>query len=159
MLRGVFSVTSGYTGGTAPRPSYGDVTTGQTGHAEAIRVEYDPGIIKLEELLAVFFSSHDPTSLNRQGNDVGTQYRSAIFYTSPEQKQQAEHFMQILTTDHVFAKPIVTELQALDHFYPAEAYHQNYYRQNQDQPYCQFVVDPKITHLRQKFAHLLKPTV
>lgn len=156
MLRGVESVTSGYAGGDKPNPTYGQVSAEVTGHAEVIEIKFDPSIVKLEDLFAVFFTSHDPTSRNRQGADTGTQYRSVILYTTPEQKTAAEMFMKKLTDEGTFSKPIVTELELLPAFYPAEQYHQNYYRNNQDQPYCQAVIDPKIAKLRKTFAHLLK---
>lgn len=156
MLRGVKSVTSGYTGGKMPSPSYEDVSSGATGHIEVIKIEFDPSLATLDDLLVVFFTSHDPTTPNRQGHDVGTQYRSAIFYTSPEQKMAIEKFMEKLTTEKTFSKPIVTEVLSFSTFYPADKYHQNYYRSNPDQPYCQTIIDPKITKLRQQYAHLLK---
>lgn len=155
MLKGVKSVTSGYAGGRIANPTYQEVNADLTGHAEVIKIEFDPGVVVLEELLAVFFTSHDPTTLNRQGNDVGAQYRSVIYYNSPEQKSVVDNFMNKLTADQVFSKPIITEVQPLEVFYKAEEYHQNYYRQNQDQPYCQAVINPKIAKLRQKFLHLL----
>ncbi len=158
MLCGVESVTSGYTGGHRPDPSYDSVCSGVTGHAEVIQVEFDPKVITMDDILSVFFSTHDPTSLNRQGNDAGTQYRSAIFYTMPEQKAAIEAFTTKLVADKTFSKPIVTEVQPLEVFYPAEDYHQNYYRNNQAlNPYCQFVIDPKIAKLRKSYARLLKP--
>ena len=155
MLRGVKKVTSGYAGGTLPNPTYQDVSSGTTGHAEVIQIDYDPSVVALDDLLAVFFSSHDPTALNRQGNDVGTQYRSVIFYTKPEQKPVIEAYIQKLTADKTFPKDIVTTVEPLTTFYPAEDYHQNYYRNNSTQPYCQFTIDPKIAKLRQQYAHLL----
>ncbi|MBI5728220.1 MAG: peptide-methionine (S)-S-oxide reductase MsrA [Candidatus Magasanikbacteria bacterium] len=156
LLRGVHSVTSGYTGGQTPNPTYRSVCNGDTGHVEAIKIEFDPAIIQVEDLLAVFFSSHDPTTRNRQGNDVGAQYRSAIFYASPEQKKAVEKFIGQLTAEQTFPRPIVTEIAPLSTFYPAEAYHQNYYRNNSEQAYCQFNIDPKVAKLRQKYAHLLR---
>lgn len=156
MLRGVASVRSGYTGGTIPNPTYQQVCNGNTGHAEAVEVVFDPSIVKLEDLLAVFFTTHDPTTLNRQGGDVGTQYRSAIFYHSEEQKNAIEAFMQKLKDDQTFSKPIVTELTPANEFYPAEDYHQNYYRNNPEQGYCQAIIDPKIAKLRKTYTHLLK---
>ncbi len=155
-LKGVEGVTSGYTGGTVPNPSYEQICGGDTGHAEAIKIDYNPSIIGMEELLSVFFSSHDPTTLNQQGNDIGNQYRSAIFYTTDEQKRASEKFVEDLTNNRTFSKPIVTEIKPLDVFYPAEDYHQNYYANNQNKPYCQIVIDPKIVKLKQKFSHLLK---
>lgn len=163
MLRGVEKVESGYAGAphqpvpgkVASFPTYEQVSSGTTGHAEVVRVEYDPNIVTLEDLLAVFFSSHDPTTRNRQGADVGSQYRSAIFYTTPLQKTAAEAYMKKLEDEKTFSSPIVTELAPLEAFYPAEEYHKDYYRKNQENPYCQAVIDPKIAKLRQSYAHLL----
>ena len=159
MLRGVVSVTSGYAGGNMPNPTFEQVSGEISGHAEVIKVEFDPSVIELHDLLAVFFTSHDPTTLNRQDNDVGPQYRSAIYYTAPEQKTAVESFMRELEREQTFGQPLMTEVKPLDTFYPAEAYHQNYYRANPDQPYCQVVINPKIAKLRQKYAHLLKQPV
>lgn len=156
MLNGVISVTSGYAGGRRPHPSYEEVSAELTGHAEVVKVAFDPSIVTLNDLLTVFFTTHDPTTLNQQGADVGTQYRSAIYFTYPEQKTAIEAFIKQLVDDRIFAKPIVTELKNLDAFYQAEAYHQNYYQQNQDKPYCQAVINPKIAKLRQKYTHLLR---
>ena len=155
-LKGVESVESGYAGGHTVKPTYEQVSMGETGHAEAIRVEFDPALIKYTDLVNVFMATHDPTTLNRQGNDIGEQYRSAIFYTSHEQKQQAEEFIQNLTDEEIFTEPIVTEVTALNKFYPAESYHQRYFELNESKPYCQFVISPKIAKLRAKFASLLK---
>lgn len=155
MLRGVESVTSGYTGGTLPNPAYQQVSSGDTGHIEAIKIDFDPTIVKLDDLLSVFFSSHDPTTLNRQEGDIGTQYRSAVFYNSPEQKATIAAFIKKLTADGAFAKPIVTEITPAAAFYPAETYHQNYYRNNPEQGYCQAIINPKIAKLRKQYAHLL----
>lgn len=155
-LKGVVSVKSGYAGGNAPNPTYEQVSAGQTGHAEAIQIEYDPTQISYETLLDVFFSMHDPTALNQQGGDVGTQYRSTILYTSEAQKAAAQNYIKKLTADKVFDKPIVTEVQPLDKFYEAEPYHQQYYRNNPNKPYCTVVISPKVSKLRQKFSHLLK---
>lgn len=159
-LKGVVAVTPGYTGGPAMNarqaPTYEEVCTGKTGHAEAIKIEFNPEEIKYPDLLNVFFATHDPTTLNQQGNDVGTQYRSAIFYTSDEQRQEAEREVRELEAAKVFSSPILTELEPLDKFYEAEAYHKNYFARNPDQPYCQVVINPKIAKLRAKFAHLLK---
>ncbi|MBI5230395.1 MAG: peptide-methionine (S)-S-oxide reductase MsrA [Candidatus Magasanikbacteria bacterium] len=157
MLHGIKTVTSGYTGGSTPNPTYEEVSTGNTGHVESIKVEYDPAVVSLRDLLAVFFTSHDPTTLNRQGNDVGTQYRSAIFYSSAEQKKFIESFIKELAENKTFSRPLVTEIRPLSVFYPAEDYHKNYYREKSDKPYCQFVIDPKIVKLRKSFSHLLKP--
>jgi peptide-methionine (S)-S-oxide reductase len=156
-LRGVESVESGYAGGSTENPTYEQVSSGNTGHAESIRIEFDPKVIDYKDLLNVFFATHDPTTLNRQGNDVGTQYRSAVFYTSDEQKQKAEEFVALLEADKVYDNSIVTEVSKLDKFYPAESYHQRYYENNESKPYCQFVINPKIAKLRQKFTTLLKP--
>ncbi|OGH64190.1 MAG: peptide-methionine (S)-S-oxide reductase [Candidatus Magasanikbacteria bacterium RIFCSPHIGHO2_01_FULL_41_23] len=157
MLRGVESVTSGYAGGEKSDPNYYQVVNGNSGHAEVVQIEYDPVAVSLENLYAVFFTTHDPTTRNRQGADVGTQYRSVIYYTTPEQKIAAENYIEKLTDAKVFVNPIVTELEALQKFYPAETYHQNYYQNNQDSnPYCQVVIDPKIAKIRQQYAHLLK---
>lgn len=154
-LRGVENVISGYTGGTVDNPTYEQVCTGMSGHVEAVEVTFDPSMITLSDLLAVFFSSHDPTTPNRQGNDTGTQYRSAIFYFSEAQKTIIEKFIDDLTASKTFSEPIVTEIKPAEVFYPAEKYHQNYYQNNSNQPYCQVVINPKITKLRQKYSHLL----
>lgn len=132
------------------------VTSGYTENAEVIRIEYNPNIVTFEQLLSVFFSTHDPTTLNRQGNDVGTQYRSAIFYASEEQKQKAKRFMQKLREEGVYKDPIVTELAPLMNFYAAESYHQQYYERNSSVPYCQVVINPKLEKLQKHYAHLLK---
>ncbi len=154
-LRGVKSVSPGYAGGQVDRPTYEQVSMGNTGHAEAVQFEYDPEQISYENLLEVFFATHDPTQLNRQGNDVGPQYRSAIFYANDEQKHQAEEFIKQLETDHVFEAPIVTTLEPLRQFYEAEDYHKNYYQRNQGQPYCQVIINPKLKKLKSKFASLI----
>lgn len=155
-LRGVESVVSGYAGGEKENPSYYAVAGGESGHAEVIQVEFDARVIQLEDLLAVFFSSHDPTTLNRQGNDIGSQYRSVIYYTTPEQKEAVEQFIQKLENEKTFSSKIVTEIEPLQKFFVAEGYHQNYYNQNREQPYCQVIIDPKIAKLRKQFSHLLK---
>ena len=155
-LQGVVSVTPGYTGGQALNPSYRDVCTGTTGHAEAVQITFDSGVISYRELLEVFFSVHDPTTLNYQGGDYGTQYRSAILYHTLEQKQEAERTIGELTAANVWARPIVTEVKPLTEFYPAEEYHHQYYRQNPEQGYCQVVITPKLAKFRQKFAAKLK---
>lgn len=154
-LRGVKSVTSGYAGGTTANPTYEEVSSGQSGHAEVIRVEYDPQVISYNDLLSVFFALHDPTTLNAQGGDQGTRYRSIILYTSPQQQKVAEEFIKELTEAKTFDAPIVTEMKPLDKFYEAEEYHKNYYRNNPDKPYCQVVINPKIAKLRQNFSKLL----
>lgn len=156
-LQGVEKITSGYTGGTTKSPSYKEVSAGETGHVEAIEIIFDPKIITLDDLLAVFFTSHDPTSKDRQGGDVGPQYRSAIYFTSEKQKTTIEKFIQKLNADQIFDKPIVTELKLFTVFYPAEDYHQNYYLQNRyKNPYCLLVINPKIKKLKKSFSHLLK---
>ncbi len=153
-LEGVLSVAPGYTGGTTPNPTYEAVCTGRTGHAEAIQIEFDPAVIDYKTILTVFFGTHDPTTLNRQGNDVGTQYRSMILYTTPKQKEVAEAYIKEAQKD--VEDTIVTEVQPLDKFYEAEDYHKNYYERNVLQPYCQFVINPKLSKLKEKFHHLLK---
>lgn len=153
-LQGVHSVKSGYMGGMTENPTYKEICTGMTGHAEVARIEYDADMISFEELLEVFWSTHDPTTLNRQGNDVGTQYRSAIFYHDEEQKAIAEKSMQEAATD--FSNPIVTEISELSTFYPAENYHDNYYNINPNQPYCRMVVGPKVDKFKAKFKDRLK---
>lgn len=155
-LRGVMSVMSGYAGGTMERPTYEAVSSGKTGHAEVIRIEYDPVQIAYKTLLTVFFATHDPTTLNRQGADVGTQYRSIILYTSAAQKKAAEKFIAELNASSAQGKSIVTEVKPLERFYEAEAYHRDYYAKNPDQPYCQVVIDPKLKKVREEFAKLLK---
>lgn len=156
MLKGVLSVTPGYAGGSTDDPTYMRVSKGDTGHAEAIKIEYDPDLISFETLLTVFFATHDPTTLNRQGNDVGTEYRSIILYTSPEQKRVAEKFITELNASIAEGKPIVTEVKPLGKFYEAEQYHRDYYAKNQDQPYCQIVINPKLEKVKAKFAKLLR---
>ncbi len=156
-LTGVHDVASGYTGGQVPDPSYAAVCTGMTGHAEAIRIRFDPAVIGYRDLLELFFAFHDPTTLNRQGPDLGTQYRSAIYVHSPAQRAAAEELIAALNHEAVFDAPIVTEVAEAGPFYPAEAYHQEYYRRNPDQPYCQAMVAPKVAKLRAKYASRLKP--
>ena len=154
-LRGVKSVVSGYAGGNVPNPSYEAVCTGRTGHAEVVQLEFDPGVVTYRELLEVFFGIHDPTTLNRQGNDIGTQYRSAIFPHDAEQEKTARAVIAELEAEHTFDAPIVTTIEPLGTFYPAERYHQDYYDRNQNQPYCAAVISPKIAKLRKKFADKL----
>lgn len=156
-LQGVESVESGYIGGPGAHPSYEAVCTGRTGHAEAVRITFDPAVVSYRELLDIFFAIHDPTTLNRQGNDVGTQYRSAIFYHSPEQQQTAQDVMAALTRNQVFDKPLVTEVSPVGPFYEAEDYHQEYAARNPAQPYCAYVVNPKVAKFRQQFSAKLKP--
>jgi len=155
-LKGVARVIPGYTGGQAANPSYRDVCGGTTGHAEAVQITFDPDVISFRELLEVFFSIHDPTTLNYQGNDVGTQYRSAIFYHTPEQKLEAERIIGELTASGVWLQPIVTEVKRLAEFYAAEEYHHQYYRRNPEQGYCQVVIAPKLDKFRQKFVAKLR---
>jgi peptide-methionine (S)-S-oxide reductase len=155
-LKGVERVESGYAGGRVATPSYELVCTGTTGHAEVVQVTFDPTVISYRELLEVFFTIHDPTELNRQGPDSGTQYRSAVFYASPEQQATAEAVIAELTRDGVWDAPIVTEVTALDTFYPAERYHQEYYRRNPNQGYCQIVIAPKVAKARRVFLSKLK---
>ena len=155
-LRGVESAVSGYMGGHTRNPTYKDICGGDTGHAEVVQVTFDPAELSYRELLDVFFTLHDPTQLNRQGNDVGTQYRSAIFWHTPEQKAEAEAVIAELTAAKQFGAPIVTEVTEAVMFYPAEDYHQGYFEQNPNQPYCQFVVAPKVVKARAKYAARLK---
>ena len=155
-LRGVHRVTSGYAGGELPNPTYEQVCSGTTGHAEVVQIAYDPAKIRFEKLLEVFFQSHDPTTLNRQGADVGTQYRSVIFYHDPEQKQIAEAVRDQLNAAGAFDRPIVTEISPYTKMFPAEDYHQEYYRLNGRQPYCASVVRPKVEKVRKVFAEDLK---
>jgi len=151
-LEGVRGVESGYSGGSGT-PNYKEVCTGETGHAEVIRILFNPEVTTYEEILAVFFTIHDPTTLNRQGGDVGTQYRSVIFYESAAQKATAASIMQQLAQEKVYGKPVVTELTPLETFYKAENYHQDYYSRNRSQAYCRAVIDPKVKKFREKFAN------
>ena len=155
-LVGVTSVESGYMGGARDNPSYEQVCSGATGHVEVVRVTFDPGQITFGDLLDVFFVIHDPTTLNRQGNDMGTQYRSVIFYDSPEQQKEAQQKIADLTAQRVWPSPIVTAVEPAKQFFVAEKYHQNYYDNNPNQPYCQFVVDPKVKKFEKKFADRVK---
>jgi len=155
-LRGVVAVTSGYAGGTVPNPSYAQVCTGRTGHAEVARIEFDPAEISYADLLKIFFSTHDPTTLNRQGADMGTEYRSVIFYTTDEQKRAAAACIEELSAAKIFDAPIVTEVKPLTVFYQAEDYHREYYRNNSFAPYCQVVIRPKLSKFHKKFSELLK---
>ncbi|MHB1132914.1 MAG: peptide-methionine (S)-S-oxide reductase MsrA [Chloroflexota bacterium] len=155
-LKGVEKVVSGYAGGTLPDPSYEQVSTGRTGHAEVVQVTFDPQQLSYRELLEVFFAIHDPTTLNRQGPDVGTQYRSAIFYHSPEQKATAEAMIKEVDASGKHGAPVVTEVQPLRAFYEAEAYHQQYFRNNPNQPYCRVVVAPKVEKARHQFFIKMK---
>ncbi len=155
-LAGVVGVESGYAGGAGANPSYEDVCTGRTGHAEVVRVTFDPSILSFRDLLTVFFTIHDPTTKDRQGNDVGTQYRSVVFCQSPRQRADAEDVVRTLTAAKLFPAPIVTEIADAAAFYPAEAYHQDYFENNPAQPYCMFVVAPKVAKFRKSFAERLK---
>lgn len=155
-LKGVTDVVSGYSGGHVHNPTYRQVCDGTTGHAEVIQVKFDPAVVSFNEILHVFFTIHDPTTLNRQGNDVGTQYRSAIFYHSPEQKAIAEQVISELNAEGIWSRPIVTEVTVFEKFYPAEDYHQEYFVNNSMQPYCQVVVAPKVAKFRQKYLAQLK---
>ena len=154
-VKGVRAVKSGYSGGHASAPTYEAVCSGTTGHAEVVRVEFDPAVVEYRDLLGIFFSIHDPTTLNRQGNDVGTQYRSAIFTVSEEQRTTAESVRDELDAGDEWEAPIVTEIVPLVSFYPAEAYHDEYFARNAGQPYCAVVITPKVAAFRRKFRHLL----
>ena len=155
-LKGVVDVKPGYSGGHVKNPSYREVSNETTGHAEVVQITFDPAIVSYTEILEVFFVTHDPTTLNRQGNDVGTQYRSAIFYHSEQQKQTALKVVELLTKDKVYNKPIVTVVTSFSAFYPAEDYHINYFARNKNQPYCQFVVAPKVDKFRKVFKEKMK---
>ena len=157
-LKGVISVVPGYAGGHIKNPTYEQVCAGTTGHAEVTKFEFDPSVITFRDLLEIFFTTHDPTTWNRQGNDVGEQYRSSIFYTSDAQKQEAEQFIKELTNNQTFKDPIVTTVEPLNNnFYEAEHYHKNYYNKNQGKSYCQVVINPKLEKFKKKFAAMLKP--
>lgn len=155
-LKGIKSVQSGYAGGRTKNPSYWQVASRLTGHAEVVQVEYNPKLIKLEELLAVFFATHDPTTPNRQGYDIGSEYRSAIHYQDQGDKKIIESYIAMLTKEGIFAKPIVTEVKQVDEFYPAESDHYRYYELNKGNSYCTYIIDPKLAKLRKSFAQLLK---
>lgn len=157
-LNGVTDVVSGYSGGHVANPSYRDVCTGRTGHAEVVQITFDPQVVSFRDLLHVFFTIHDPTTLNRQGADVGTQYRSAIFYHTPEQKEIAEQVIRELEQQKVWDDPIVTQVVPFEQFYPAEEYHQEYFKNNPNQPYCQVVVAPKVAKFRKHYLSQLKAT-
>ncbi len=154
-LNGVHSVVPGYIGGHIKNPAYREVCSGRTGHAEGIKIEFDPSTITFQELLEVFFATHDPTTLNRQGNDVGTQYRSEIFYTNERQKELAASYIQLLEEQNVFSDPVVTAISEAGPFYLAEEDHHNYYNDNKLQPYCQFIINPKIKKLKTLFSEKL----
>jgi peptide-methionine (S)-S-oxide reductase len=155
-MEGVSGVKSGYSGGTVKNPSYKEVCNGTTGHAEVVQITYDKSKVSFDELLEVFWKTHDPTTLNRQGNDIGTQYRSVIFYNNDEQKQIAEKYKTELNASGAFANPVITEISPLTNFYSAEDYHQNYYNLNKEQSYCQFVIQPKIEKFEKVFKGKLK---
>lgn len=155
-LKGVESVKSGYSGGKVKNPTYQEVCTGKTGHAEVVQISYDPRVISYDELLEIFWQTHDPTTLNRQGADVGTQYRSVIFYHNEEQKGKAIYYKQKLNEEGAFDSPVVTEISKFDTFYEAEDYHQNYYDLNSSQPYCRIVIAPKLEKLKKVFGEKLK---
>ena len=156
-VKGIQNVASGYMGGHTENPTYQDVCTGNTGHAEVIDLEYDVDEVSFDEILLIFFKTHDPTTLNRQGADIGTQYRSAIFYYSDEQKQQAEAMIKKLTDESVYDKPIVTEITPASKFYKAEGYHQNYFANNPHNSYCSVVIQPKLNKFAKEFAAKIKP--
>ncbi len=156
-LKGVSKVVSGYMGGHKSNPTYEDICPGNTGHAEVIQLDFDPELISFDELLLVFFKTHNPTTLNSQGNDFGTQYRSVIFYHTPQQKEQAQKIIGNLEKEMVFDKPIVTELSPVSIFYEAENYHQNYFNANSNKPYCAFVIQPKLNKFISEFREKIKP--
>lgn len=155
MLRGVSSVEPGYAGGITKNPTYNEVSTGETGHAEVVRIEYDPSVIQYRDLMTVFFASHDPTTLDRQGNDVGTQYRSVIFYNNPEQQKQAVTFIAELNASSDKGDKVVTEAKPLEEYYPAESYHKDYFSNHKDSAYCQLVINPKLEKVQKKFEDFL----
>jgi peptide-methionine (S)-S-oxide reductase len=154
-LRGVVSVMPGYSGGSVPNPTYEQVCGETTGHAEVIQVEFDPGAISLNDLLEVFFATHDPTTLNKQGHDTGEQYRSVIFYSNDRQKEQAESFIRKIEQDRIFENPVVTAVEPLQNFYEAETYHRDYFANNPGNPYCQVVINPKLQKFKEKFVQLI----
>jgi len=156
MLKGVISVDPGYAGGKTENPTYGEVSSEMTGHAEVIKIDYDPNLISLNDLLTVFFATHDPTTLNKQGNDIGEQYRSIILYTTQKQKKLSEKFIEEINKSNEKGNPVVTEIKPFDKFYIAEEYHKNYYENNKNQMYCQVVINPKLIKVQEKFANLLK---
>ena len=155
-LEGIEEVISGYTGGHIKNPAYREVCSGRTGHAEGVQVKFDPEVISLNTILEVFFTTHDPTTLNRQGNDVGTQYRSGVFFTTEEQREEVERYIAFLEKEHIFKDKIVTEVLPLDVFYKAEVDHQEYYNLNKMQPYCQFIITPKVNKLKKNYSDKLK---
>ena len=156
ILRGVLSVTPGYAGGATEHPTYSEISSGETGHAEVIKIEYDPSQITFNDLLTVFFASHNPTTPNRQGADIGTQYRSIILFTDEEQKREAEEFIKELNASSKEGAEITTEIKPLEKFYEAEDYHKDYYVKNKTAPYCEIVINPKLEKVQQKFSELLK---
>ncbi|MFA5051568.1 MAG: peptide-methionine (S)-S-oxide reductase MsrA [Patescibacteria group bacterium] len=155
-LKGVIALTPGYTGGIMPHPTYEQVSTGTTGHAEAVQIVFDPATITYEALLNVFFATHDPTTPDRQGNDIGPQYRSVIFYHDDTQRLTAETYIKKLSDGKTFSQPIVTQIKPFNEFFPAEEYHRDYMTKNPNQPYCQITINPKISKLKEKFISLLK---
>lgn len=155
MLRGVYSVSPGYAGGRTENPTYEEVSMGATGHAEVVRIEYNPSLVKVHDLLTVFFGSHDPTTLNRQGNDMGTQYRSVVFYTTKGQKSETERFIDDINDADMLGGRVVTEVLPLDRFYEAENYHQDYFAKNPNKSYCQIVINPKLEKIQKKFSEFL----
>ena len=155
MLKGVSAVLPGYSGGTIPNPTYAQVSGGTTGHAEVVYIEFNPQEVSYRTLLTIFFGSHDPTMRNRQGNDIGTQYRSVIFYTTPEQKKEAEEFIKEINDPNKEGKPVVTDVEPLDKFYEAENYHKDYFANNSSNPYCEIVINPKLDKVKKEFAELL----
>jgi peptide-methionine (S)-S-oxide reductase len=155
-VKGVEKVVSGYTGGTIKNPAYREIGTGRTGHAEAVQITFDPKLVSYEDLLEIFFGTHDPTTLNRQGADVGTQYRSEVFYHSEAQKEKAEQYIQWIEKEQLYKNPIVTKVSPAKEFYLAEDYHQDYYSQNSEQGYCQMVIAPKLEKLRKYYQSKLK---
>ena len=156
LFEGIHDLMPGYAGGKTPNPSYREVCSGSTGHAEVVRVTWDPDKLSLEDVVTLFFHAHDPTTLNRQGNDVGTQYRSAIFYKDDKEKETIKQVIAEIEEQQVWNRPIVTQVEPLSKFYPAEDYHKNYYQEHPSQPYCNIVIGPKVEKMRSKFSELLK---
>ena len=156
LLNGVKKVESGYAGGHVANPTYEQICSGLTGHAEVLQITYDQTVVSFTELLEIFFAIHDPTTLNRQGHDIGSQYRSAIFFHDPEQKQTAEDAVEFLSTQKIWVDPIVTDIVPLEIFYPAELYHQEYYRNNPESPYCQYIISPKVSKFREYYLNKLR---
>jgi len=155
-LKGVVDVVPGYSGGNIKNPAYREVCTGRTGHAEVVQISYNPEVVSYKEILEVFFMTHDPTTLNRQGNDVGTQYRSAVFYHDEYQKETAEEVIRYFEKENIYNQPIVTEVAPFETFYKAEDYHKDYFERNEDQPYCQFIVAPKVAKFKKIFKNKIK---